>query len=102
MRQVGDQLIPVGITSGRVIALPPGTNTEGSIVINEHAALGGPDAANSNGGMAGIIGGRSRRAGRFRSSNGAGGSGAGDTFGQFLGSMGMGGHDIEEVRVLSW
>lgn len=24
MRQVGDQLIPVGITSGRIVALPPG------------------------------------------------------------------------------
>jgi hypothetical protein len=30
MRQVGDQLIPVGITSGRVVALPPGSESSSS------------------------------------------------------------------------
>ena len=69
MRQVGDQLIPVGITSGRVVALPPGA--EGNVVIDE-----GPGSR------------RRRRAER---------NGANPDFQQFLGQMGMGGQDIEEV-----
>ena len=66
MRQVGDQLIPVGITSGRVVALPPG----------------------SEGSSADEGSGRRRRRDRNNDLT------------QFLGSMGMAGQDLEEVRHL--
>lgn len=69
MRQVGDQLIPVGITSGRVVALPPGS--EGGMVIDEGSASR-----------------RRRRAER---------SGNNPDIHQLLGQMTMGGQDIEEV-----
>jgi hypothetical protein len=65
MRQVGDRLIPVGVTSGRVHALTP---EEGGSDSNE--------------------GGGSRRS-RRRQQNG--------DFNHFLGSMGLGGQDLEEV-----
>lgn len=78
MRQVGDQLIPVGITSGRVVALPPGS--EGAVVIDENSL-------------------NSRR--RRRPERGNGGGGNGPDINQLLGhmGMGMGGPDLEEV---SW
>jgi hypothetical protein len=69
MRQVGDQLIPVGITSGRVVALPPGS--EGGVAIDEGTGSR-----------------RRRRAER---------NGNNPDFQQLLGQMGMGGQDIEEV-----
>jgi hypothetical protein len=68
MRQVGDQLIPVGITSGRVVALPPGSESSSA------------DEGNGNG----------RRRRRDRNND----------LTQFLGSMGMAGQDLEEVRHL--
>lgn len=69
MRQVGDQLIPVGITSGRVVALPPGT--EGTVVVDEGS------------------GSRRRRRGER--------NGPTPDFQQLLGQMTMGGQDIEEA-----
>lgn len=70
MRQVGDRLIPVGITSGRVHALPTedgeGDNSEGR-------------------------GSRRRRRDRER----------GD-YNQYLGTMGLGGQDLEEVRAMPY
>lgn len=71
MRQVGDQLIPVGITSGRIVPLPPGT--EG---ITEDGGVG------NNG--------SSRRRRRDRNNN---------DLNHLLGSMGMGGQDLEEVKL---
>jgi hypothetical protein len=67
MRQVGDRLIPVGVTSGRVHAISP-----------EEAGQG---EGNDNGG--------SRRSRRQRNQN--------QDLNQFLGSMGLGGQDLEEV-----
>jgi hypothetical protein len=69
MRQVGDQLIPVGITSGRVVALPPGS--EGTVVVDEGS------------------GSRRRRRGERNGPN--------PDFQQLLGQMTMGGNDIEEA-----
>lgn len=66
MRQVGDRLIPVGVTSGRVHALP---------------AEGGEGASGDGSGSR-----RSRR----RQQN---------ELNQLLGSMGLGGQDLEEVCV---
>ncbi|KAF8320044.1 hypothetical protein DL93DRAFT_2032844, partial [Clavulina sp. PMI_390] len=70
MRQIGDQLIPVGITSGRVVALPPGS--EGAVVIDENA------------------GSRSGRRRRHQAGNG--------DLNQLLGQMG--GPDLEELMVM--
>ena len=67
MRQVGDRLIPVGVTSGRVHAISP-----------EEA---GQSESNDNTG--------SRRSRRQRNQN--------QDLNQFLGSMGLGGQDLEEV-----
>ena len=67
MRQVGDRLIPVGITSGRVHALPAEDMPEG-------------------GEGSGERGSRRRRRGQNNELN------------QYLGSMGLGGQDLEEVR----
>ena len=73
MRQVGDRLIPVGVTSGRVHALP--------------AELGGEGAEAANGGSGGgSTGRRSRRRQQNELQN-------------LLG--GMAGQDLEEVRSLS-
>jgi len=67
MRQVGDRLIPVGVTSGRVHALSPDE-------IQAEAAEGGG----------------SRRSRRRQQAQEQG-------FDQFLGTMGLGGNDLEEV-----
>ncbi|KDQ59420.1 hypothetical protein JAAARDRAFT_32975 [Jaapia argillacea MUCL 33604] len=72
MRQVGDRLIPVGITSGRVHALPEGE--------------GQGDMSDATGGGLG-----SRRSRRRQ---------APQDFNQFLGSVGMAGQDIEELMVM--
>ena len=70
MRQVGDRLIPGGVTSGRVHALPP---AEGGVETPE----GGSD--------------RGSRRSRRRQQN--------QELNQFLGSMGIAGQDLEEVRI---
>ncbi len=67
MRQVGDRLVPVGITSGRIHALP----TE--------------DAQENEGG--GVE--RGSRRSRRRTQN--------NELNQYLGSMGLGGQDLEEA-----
>lgn len=73
MRQVGDRLIPVGVTSGRVHTLP---NTEGA------------DAADAeNAPPGGTSGSRRRRGPRMN----------GQDLSQLLGQMGLGGQDLEEV-----
>ena len=79
MRQVGDRLIPVGVTSGRVHALTP----------EEAAAVGaeGGGGGNGNGNNGGGNGSRRRRRGQ----------GGGGPFEQF---MGMAGQDLEEVRIV--
>jgi len=75
MRQVGDRLIPVGISSGRVHALAP---EEGGQAENaEGAAEPG--------------GGRSRRS-RRRQQN--------QDLNQLLGTMGIAGQDLEELMVM--
>ena len=70
MRQVGDRLIPIGVTSGRVHALPTGDAQDGS-------------ETDTNGG-------RRRR----HRNNGQ------QDLGQLLGQMGLGGQDLEEVLTL--
>lgn len=75
MRQVGDRLIPVGVTSGRVHALP---TTEGA------DGLDGESAPPS-----GATGSRRRRGPR---ANGQ------PDLSQLLGHMGLGGQDLEEVN----
>lgn len=69
MRQVGDRLIPVGVTSGRIHALP-----------TEEQGEGGETNGNERG---------SRR--RRRNQN--------QDLNQLLGSMGLGGQDLEEVNI---
>lgn len=77
MRQVGDRLIPVGVTSGRVHALPTGE-----------------EGAGENGeGSGGAERGGSRRS-RRRQQN--------QDLNQLLGSMGMAGQDLEEVSSSLW
>ncbi|KAI0361901.1 hypothetical protein OH77DRAFT_2890 [Trametes cingulata] len=71
MRQVGDRLIPVGVTSGRVHALPP-----------EEAGAETPEGSSDRGSR------RSRRRQQNQELN------------QFLGSMGLGGQDLEELMVM--
>ncbi|OBZ75261.1 Protein SIP5 [Grifola frondosa] len=71
MRQVGDRLIPVGVTSGRVHALP--TAEDG--------------VADAEGG-----GDRGSRRSRRRQQN--------QELNQYLGSMGLGGQDLEELMVM--
>lgn len=70
MRQVGDRLIPVGVTSGRVHAINP-----------EDAQAEGEGGSGSS---------RRRRRQQQQQQ-------AGQTLDQFLGSMGMAGPDLEEV-----
>ena len=70
MRQVGDRLIPVGVTSGRVHAINP---EEGQADPNE--------------------GGGSRRSRRRHQQQ------QNQEINQFLGSMGMAGQDLEEVSL---
>ena len=70
MRQVGDRLIPVGISSGRVHALPAEDMPEG--------AEGGGERGSR----------RSRRRGQNNELN------------QYLGGVGLAGQDLEEVRHL--
>ncbi|KAL0947101.1 hypothetical protein HGRIS_013239 [Hohenbuehelia grisea] len=70
MRQVGDRLIPVGVTSGRVHAINP--------------VEGQPEAENAGG----------RRSRRNRHQQPPQG------FDQFLGSMGIGGQDLEELMIM--
>ncbi|VDC01583.1 unnamed protein product [Peniophora sp. CBMAI 1063] len=75
MRQVGDRLIPVGVTSGRVHALP--------------AELGGEGAEGSAGGAGGAGGGSTGRRSRRRQQN---------ELQNLLG--GMAGQDLEELMVM--
>lgn len=70
MRQVGDRLIPVGVTSGRVHALPAGDGQDG--------------------GEVDFNGGRRRR----HRNNGQ------QDISQLLGQMGLGGQDLEELMVM--
>ena len=70
MRQVGDRLIPVGVTSGRVHGLSTGEEVQ-----QGEGGDGGADRGSR----------RSRRRGQNQDLN------------QFLGSMGLGGPDLEEV-----
>jgi hypothetical protein len=72
MRQVGDRLIPVGVTSGRVHPLPTGE---------------GQEAGEVDGSV-------SRRSRRHRNNGGQ------PDIGQLLGQMGLGGQDLEEVLAL--
>lgn len=72
MRQVGDRLIPVGVTSGRVHALSP-----------EEAQAEGVEVGGERG-----FGRRSRRRQQNQELN------------QYLGSMGLQGQDLEEVSGL--
>ncbi|KAH7889651.1 hypothetical protein F5I97DRAFT_1924181 [Phlebopus sp. FC_14] len=74
MRQVGDRLIPVGVTSGRVHALPTGDGAEGA-----ESEVGS--------------GGGSRRR-RVHRSNGQ------SDLSHLLGQMGLGGQDLEELMVM--
>lgn len=71
MRQVGDRLIPVGITSGRIHALQP-----------EEAQEAGETTSNERGSR------RSRRRNQNSDLN------------QYLGQMGLAGPDLEEVRFI--
>ena len=73
MRQVGDRLIPVGVTSGRVHALPEG------VVPGEQGEV--PEGASE---------GRSSRRSRRRQQQQ-------QELNNLLGSMGIGGQDLEEV-----
>ena len=75
MRQVGDRLIPVGVTSGRIHALT-GDGTPG-----EQGEQ--PEGSGE---------GRSSRRSRRRHQQQ-------QELNQFLGSMGLGGQDLEEVTV---
>jgi len=72
MRQVGDRLIPVGVTSGRVHPLPTGEAQDGGEVDN----------------------GTSRRSRRHRNNGGQ------PDISQLLGQMGLGGQDLEELMVM--
>ncbi|KAI0340584.1 hypothetical protein BDW22DRAFT_1359978 [Trametopsis cervina] len=74
MRQVGDRLIPIGITSGRVHAIPP----------EEVQQVEQPESSGS-------VERGSRRA-RRRQQN--------QELNQFLGNMGMGGQDLEELMIM--
>ncbi|CCL98947.1 uncharacterized protein FIBRA_00955 [Fibroporia radiculosa] len=71
MRQVGDRLIPVGISSGRVHALP-----------TEDGQIEGGEGGTERGSR------RSRRRQQNQDIN------------QLLGSMGLGGQDLEELMVM--
>ncbi|KAI0646878.1 hypothetical protein C8Q79DRAFT_999983 [Trametes meyenii] len=71
MRQVGDRLIPVGVTSGRVHAIAP-----------EEGGSETPDGASDRGSR------RSRRRQQNQELN------------QFMGTMGLGGQDLEELMVM--
>lgn len=71
MRQVGDRLIPIGVTSGRVHALP--TTEDGGVETPEGS------------------GDRGSRRMRRRQQN--------QELNQLLGTMGLGGQDLEEVSV---
>lgn len=75
MRQVGDRLIPVGVTSGRVHTLPTTEGTDGT--------------DGESGSPAGATGSRRRRGPRT--------NGHAD-LSQLLGQMGLGGQDLEEVN----
>ncbi|KAH7924561.1 hypothetical protein BV22DRAFT_1195811 [Leucogyrophana mollusca] len=72
MRQVGDRLIPVGVTSGRVHALP-----------TEDGQDGGDNEGRG-----------SRRSRRHPRSNGN------SDLSQLLGQMGLGGQDLEELMIM--
>ncbi|KAG2158444.1 uncharacterized protein EDB93DRAFT_1238188 [Suillus bovinus] len=72
MRQVGDRLIPVGVTSGRVHPLPTGEAQDGG-------------EGENNG---------SRRSRRHRNNGGQ------PDISQLLGQMGLGGQDLEELMVM--
>ncbi|TFY55076.1 hypothetical protein EVJ58_g8479, partial [Rhodofomes roseus] len=76
MRQVGDRLIPVGISSGRVHALTP--------------EEGGQQPENAEGAVE-PGGGRSRRS-RRRQQN--------QDLNQLLGTMGIAGQDLEELMIM--
>ncbi|KAI0818946.1 hypothetical protein BC629DRAFT_1588269 [Irpex lacteus] len=74
MRQVGDRLIPIGITSGRIQALP--------------AEEGQGEQGEGSGGSAD----RGSRRRQRRPPNAE--------LGQFLGQMGLGGQDLEELMIM--
>ncbi|KAN0077247.1 hypothetical protein V8E55_011102 [Tylopilus felleus] len=76
MRQVGDRLIPVGVTSGRVHTLP----TEGADSLDGES--GSPGST---------TGGRRRRGPRANGQT---------DLSQLLGQMGLGGQDLEELMVM--
>lgn len=78
MRQVGDRLIPVGVTSGRIHPL----NGEASVAAN---AEQGGENSNDNEGR---LGRRSRRRHQQQQPQ---------DLNQLLGTMGLGGQDLEEV-----
>ncbi|KAH0830607.1 hypothetical protein J3R83DRAFT_2062 [Lanmaoa asiatica] len=77
MRQVGDRLIPVGVTSGRVHTLP---TTEGADGLDGESVPPG-----------GATGSRRRRGPRANGQT---------DLTQLLGQMGLGGQDLEELMVM--
>lgn len=76
MRQIGDRLIPVGITSGRI-----------------HPLSVEPAGAEGDGGGGGGNGGGSRRSRRRQQQQ--------QDLNNFLGNLGFGGRDLEEVSTSS-
>lgn len=94
-RQVGDRLVPVGVTSGRAsdganatmstTSLPPGFASQIA------AALDQPSASSNNGGILSGGGREARRAARRRN----------EEMAAFLGGMGLGvGPELEELMVM--
>lgn len=82
MRQVGDRLIPVGVTSGRVHANMPGGSQlgdAGAVIVTDTSSS--PD-------------GQGRREGRFRRAQN-------QDLNQLLGGLTIGGQDLEEVQSMS-
>jgi hypothetical protein len=78
MRQVGDRLIPVGISSGRLHAISPAE--AGAVLAAEGNAAGGPGEE---------VGGSRRR----RRNN----NGGSNDLSHLMGAMTMGGQDLEEA-----
>ena len=84
MRQIGDRLIPVGITSGRIHPLsvePAGGEGDG----------GGGGGGGGGGSGGGGGGGGSRRSRRRQQQQ--------QDLNNFLGNLGFGGRDLEEVSL---
>ena len=89
MRQVGDRLIPVGVTSGRVNIT---SGAHGSVLGDGTGALLVPDAP-SNGQRGSIHAGDESG----RSTSRTRGQGRNQDLSQLLGGLGLGGQDLEEV-----